>query len=166
MQSRSDFKDISARQQQADAIVQWFRELRAPGAGGSLIVGTPLVILGGFNAYPADPARHIETLMTRNTGDTPRFGPSVAMDWDGSALADAAPVHNGIGPASHTFGDGQGEYPPAALDRILYSDSRLAQIRAFILNTTTLDPISLRQFGLRVNDVCLDARPVASITSP
>ena len=88
------------------------------------------------------------------------------MDWDGSALADAAPVHNGIGPASHTFGDGQGEYPPAALDRILYSDSRLALIRALVLNTTTLDPISLRQFGLPALMCVWTQDRVASITSP
>jgi len=157
MTSRSQPPDIAARQRHADAIVQWLRELRAPTASGGLSPGTPFVILGDFNAYHTDPARHMVTLMTGAIADTVRFGRGFAPDWDGTALADAVPLHNRVGPATYTFGNGAGPPPPAALDRILYSDSRLTLLGAFVLDTTTLDPATLSRLGLKRTDVLLNA---------
>jgi len=157
MQSNGKVEEIAARQRQADAIVQWLRELRAPQASGGLPFGTPFAILGDLNAYHTDPARHVETLLTGNISDTVRFGPAMAPDWDGTALADASPLHNGVGSATHTFGTGTGPPPPAALDRILYSDSRLALAGGFVLDTTTLDAATLLRLGLMSRDVLLNA---------
>jgi endonuclease/exonuclease/phosphatase family metal-dependent hydrolase len=157
MQSRGQPQEIAARQRHADAIVQWLRELRAPAASGGLAANTPIVILGDFNAYRTDPARHIETLLTGAIADTTRFGRPFPPDWDGTGLADAAPRHNGVGPAVHTFGDGIGPPPPAAVDRILYSDSRLTLAGSFVLNTMTLDAATLARAGLQATDVMADA---------
>jgi endonuclease/exonuclease/phosphatase family metal-dependent hydrolase len=157
MQSQSQPSDIAARQRHADAIVQWLRELRAPTASGGLSPGTPFVVLGDFNAYHTDPARHLQTLITGAIADTVRFGRGFAPDWDGTALADAAPLHNRVGPATYTFGDGAGPPPPAALDRILYTDSRLTLLGAFVLDTMTLDPATLSRLGLHRTDVLLNA---------
>ena len=141
-----------------DAItIDMLRELRAPPASGGLPPGTPFAILGDFNAYHTDPARHVETLLTGAIADTARFGPAMAPDWDGTALADASPLHNGVGPATYTFGSGIGPPPPAALDRILYSDSRLSLAGSFVLNTTTLDAVTLSRLGLTSTDVLLNA---------
>ena len=157
MTSRSQPSDIAARQRQADAIVQWLRELRAPTASGGLSPGTPFVIVGDFNAYHTDPARHMETLMTGAIADTVRFGRGFAPDWDGTPLADAAALHNRVGPANYTFGGAAGPPPPAAIDRILYSDSRLTLLGAFVLDTTTLDRATLSELGLQKTDVLLNA---------
>jgi endonuclease/exonuclease/phosphatase family metal-dependent hydrolase len=157
LQSDGRAEEVAARQRQADAIIQWLRELRAPPASGGLPPGTPFAILGDFNAYHTDPARHVETLLTGAIADTARFGPAIAPDWDGTALADASPLHNGVGPATYTFGSGIGPPPPAALDRILYSDSRLALAGSFVLNTTTLDAVTLSRLGLTSTDVLLNA---------
>jgi endonuclease/exonuclease/phosphatase family metal-dependent hydrolase len=157
MQSNGKPEEVAARQREADAIIQWLRELRAPQGSGGLSPGTPFAILGDLNAYHTDPARHVETLLTGNIADTARFGPAMAPDWDGTALADASPLHNGIGPATYTFGTGIGPPPPAALDRILYSDSRLAMAGGFVLNTTTLDAATLARLGLLSTDVLLNA---------
>lgn len=157
MQSRGLPAEIAARQRQADAIVQWLRELRAPPASGGLSPGTPFVILGDFNAYRTDPAHHMRTLLTGAIADTVRFGRGFAPDWDGTALADAAPLLNGVGPGTHTFGNGSGPPPPAALDRVLYTDSQLSVLDAFVLDTTTLDPGTLASLGLRASDVLLNA---------
>lgn len=156
MQSRGQPQEIAARQRHADAIVSWLRELRAPQSSGGLAQGTPIAILGDFNAYRTDPGKHIETLLTGAIADTIRFGRAIPPDWDGTALADAAPLHNGVGPAYHTFGNGTGPYPPAALDRILYSDSRLSLAGAFVLNTMTLDSATLARFGLQATDVMVN----------
>ena len=142
MQSRGEAKDIAARQRQAQAIVQWLREVRAPEAVGGLEKGTAIAILGDFNAYRTDPGMHMNTLLA---------GP----DWDGAALLDSGARHNGIGPAFHTWGPGP--FPPAALDRILYTGSRLAIVASFVLNTTTLDEATLARLNLKATDVLLNA---------
>jgi len=85
------------------------------------------------------------------------YGMITSMDGDGPALADAAPRHNGTGRASHTFGEGVGPPPPAALDRILLTDSKLALLGAFVLNTTALDAGSLARLMLEATDVLLNA---------
>jgi endonuclease/exonuclease/phosphatase family metal-dependent hydrolase len=156
MQSRGELREITARHRHADAIMQWLRELRAPVASGGLPHGTPFVIMGDFNAYVTDPAQHMVTLLTGAISDTLRFGPAFAPDWDGTPLADAAPLHNGTESAGHTFGDGIGPPPPGALDRILYTDSRLALVGGFVLNTTTLDSGTLYRLGLQAGDSFLN----------
>ncbi|MGH8510690.1 MAG: endonuclease/exonuclease/phosphatase family protein [Gammaproteobacteria bacterium] len=123
----------------------------------SLPPGTPFVIAGDFNAYRTDPAHHMQTLLTGEIVDTIRYGRGIAPDWDGTALADAKPTHNGVGADTYTFGDGGGQLPPAELDRILYTDSRLRILNAFVLNTTSLDSLTLVQLGLREGDVLRNA---------
>lgn len=81
----------------------------------------------------------------------------MAPDWDGTPLADAHPLQNGVGRDTYSFGDGQGEFPPSAPDRVLYTDSRLDLLGGFVLNTTTLDSAALVQLGLREGDVLRNA---------
>jgi endonuclease/exonuclease/phosphatase family metal-dependent hydrolase len=158
-QSRSEPKDIAARQQQADAIASWVQDLRNPGGTVSLAQRTPIVVLGDWNAYKTDPANHIDTLLTGNIVDQARFGRGAPPDWDASPLRDARPVHNGDGSATYTFGDGaERPFPPAELDRVLFTDSVLAMLGSFVLDTTKLSPAVLKESGLEADDVLLDAR--------
>lgn len=124
---------------------------------GALPSRTPIVIMGDLNAYLTDPAHHVETLMTGAIADTARYGRGMEPDWDATSLADAHPLQNAVGPSSYTFGDGGGEYPPAALDRVLFTDSRLHMLGGFVLNTTTLDSLVLGRLGLHAVDVLRNA---------
>jgi endonuclease/exonuclease/phosphatase family metal-dependent hydrolase len=155
-QARSEPKDVKARQEHADAIAAWLRDLRAPGGTG-LPDRTAIVLAGDWNAYKTDPARHIDTLLTGAIANHARFGPGRPPDWDDSPLMDARPVHNGSGKATHTFGDGSTRpFPPAELDRVLFTDSVLRMLGGFVLDTTSLSPADLSRFALGADDVLLN----------
>jgi hypothetical protein len=74
---------VAARQEQADAIVNWIGDLRTPGGEADIPARTPIVVLGDFNAYKTDPAHHMTTLLTGRIVNRARFGDWLAPDWDG-----------------------------------------------------------------------------------
>ena len=59
---------------------------------------------------------------------------------------------------NYTWRNHTDPFNPAALDRIIYSDSVLGVENAFVLNTMLLSDEALAALGLRVDDVVLDAR--------
>jgi len=157
-QSRGEAKDIAARQEQADAIATWVHDLRTTGGDVDLAPRTPIVLLGDWNAYRTDAANHIATLTNGSIVNQKRFGHGGLPDWDDSALRDALPFHNATAPKTYTFGNGSSaEFPPAALDRILFTDSVLDMLGGFVLDTTTVSPAVLSRSGLLESDVLLDA---------
>jgi endonuclease/exonuclease/phosphatase family metal-dependent hydrolase len=151
-----NFYDIVLRQRQADVIARQLGDAQAPGGSLDLPAGTPLIVLGDFNIYDSDPAEHLDTLLTGDIENEDQYGPDVQPDWDGTALADAAPSHNGLGQEFYTWRADDSPLNPGTLDRILYSDSALALENAFILNTTLLSDPALAAAGLRADDVVLD----------
>lgn len=159
-QSKGAPKDIAARQLHADAVAAHIWDLRNSGGDADLPPGTPMIVLGDWNAYRTDPALHIETLLGGEIANRERFGQGGSPDWDGSPLADAKPPHNAVGPATYTFGDGSADqFPPAALDRVLFTDSVLEMLGGFVLDTTSLDPALLSRHGMRSEDVLYRASP-------
>lgn len=148
--------NIARRQQHADAIVNWIRDIRTPGGLINLPANTPLMVLGDLNVYDTDPAHHLVTLITGDIVDESTYGPDLAPDWDATTLADAMPLHNMAGPASYTWRDDTGGFNPGALDRVLYTDSSMSIGKHFVLNTTTMSPTDLTATGLQANDVALD----------
>ncbi len=55
----------------------------------------PIVVGGDLNIIAS--AQPMETVRTGNIIDERRFGRDAAPDWDGTALTDARPRHNGRG---------------------------------------------------------------------
>ncbi len=152
----TNYYDILLRQRQADVIIRHIGDAISPGGDIDLLAGTPVVILGDFNVYDSDPARHLTTLLTGDVEHEDRYGPDVRPDWDGTDLADALPSHNNGGEEFYTWRNDSGPFNPGILDRILYSDSALAVANAFVLNTALLSEEALRFTGLRADDVLLD----------
>ena len=71
------------------------------------------------------------------------------------------PRHNGVGEATHTFGDGAATpFPPAALDRVLFTDSVLAALGGFVLDTRTLAPGARAAAALEPDDVLIGPPPL------
>jgi len=149
-------EDILLRVRQADAIMAHVRDFETPGGHLDLPAGTPFLILGDFNAYETDPARHIQTLTEGDLYDEQRYGGDLDPDWDGTALEDARPSHNGQGVHFYTWRDDSGPFAPGALDRVIFSDSVLRLRNAFILNTRLLTDEVLAARGLLRDDVLLD----------
>jgi endonuclease/exonuclease/phosphatase family metal-dependent hydrolase len=151
-----NFYDIVLRQRQADVIMHQLGEALSPGGNLDLPAGTPLIVLGDFNIYDTDPAAHLQTLLTGDIDNEDQYGPDVAPDWDGTALADASPSHNAQGADFYTWRNDASPLNPGALDRILYADSVLSVANAFVLNTEAWSDAALASAGLERDDVLLD----------
>ncbi len=152
------FGDILLRSRQADAIMYSVRDFTTPGGEIDLEPGTPFILLCDFNVYDTDPHLHLRTLVRGDIEDESRFGEDLDPDWDGTALADLIPSHNGQGDEFYTWRNDGEPFNPGPLDRIIYSDSVLEVANAFVLNTMLLSDEALAALGLQADDVLLDAR--------
>jgi endonuclease/exonuclease/phosphatase family metal-dependent hydrolase len=150
--------NIQARQEHADAVIEWVADLKTPGGEVDLAEGTPIVLLGDFNVYDTDPAHHLTTLLSGDIVDEGRYGPDTAPDWDGTDLTDALPRHNGAGQEVYTWRDDTQGFNPGALDRILYTDSVIVVEHGFVLNTATMAEEALEAAGLEAGDVMMDPK--------
>jgi endonuclease/exonuclease/phosphatase family metal-dependent hydrolase len=149
-------ENIEARQGQADGIVEWLADIRTAGDQIDLPSGTPILLAGDFNAYDTDPAYHLTTMVSGDIVDEDTYGPDSAPDWDGTDLADALPLHNGVGPETYTWRDDNQGFNPGELDRILFTDSVLSVEHSFVLNTASMTEADLEAAGLQAGDVLLD----------
>jgi hypothetical protein len=154
--SGGNLGDILLRGRQADVIMAHVGDFTTVGGELDLEPGTPFVILGDFNVYDTDPARHLRTLLQGDIDDEDRYGGDVQPDWDGTALADARPSHNGLGLEFYTWRNDFEPFLPGELDRVIYSDSALAVADAFVLNTELLADEALSAHGLQRQDVLLE----------
>ena len=148
--------DIDLRQRQADVVTQQLGDAITPGGSLDLPEGTPLIVMGDFNAYDTDPAHHLTTLLSGDIADEERYGPDLAPDWDGTGLDDALPSHNASGETYYTWRDDSGQFNPWPLDRILFSDSALAIENAFVFNTDLLSEEALEALNLHADDIWLN----------
>ncbi len=157
--SGGDHDDVRLRQNHADAIVRWIRELRGSAQENSIADYTPIVILGDMNAVPNASMAPFETLMSGDIADEDTFGSDSSIDWDGTDMTDVRPSHNASGREYYTWRNDDLPFAPSALDRILYSDSVMAVRHRFVLNTMTLSPDDLASLGLQKSDVLYDGDP-------
>lgn len=141
------------RQLEADAIVGWLQNAREDTGffdSFTLPPDTPMAVVGDFNIV-----RSGQPLTTLLTGDRRFSGPDSPPDWDGTPLADARPLHNGVGPEQYTWRNDAGSFAPGVLDYVLYTDSVLQTANRFVLNTREMSPQELAATGLQSNDVVL-----------
>jgi endonuclease/exonuclease/phosphatase family metal-dependent hydrolase len=141
------------RQTQADANINWFRELRQPGGSVELPAGTPFVIAGDFNMVGG--LQPLHTLLDGNIINEDIYGADSPPDWDGSDLTDLHPRHNAKA-ADFTWRSEGSPYPPGRLDFALYTDSVMCADKSFVLDTVDMDPAALTAHGLLRQD-CADA---------
>ncbi len=149
-------KDIKRRQQHADAIISWVRDIKEQGGNIDLPKNTPVVILGDFNVYDTDPHHHLTTLITGDIEDEKTYGPDIAPDWDSTDLRDALPVHNGKGNLTYTWRNDTDRFNPGPLDRIIYTDSVMVVNNSFVLNTASMTSDELTATDLQAGDVALE----------
>jgi endonuclease/exonuclease/phosphatase family metal-dependent hydrolase len=152
-QSSDSPEDVALRRRQASMIASTLREAKEGRGQIPLRSRTPFIVLGDFNAI-AGRALFVDAIASDRVANT--TGRREAPDWDGSALTDAQPHHNLSGSERYTWRDDLDRYPPGILDRILYSDSVLASVKQFVLNTTAMSYSELVSAGLRTIDVMRD----------
>ncbi len=137
------------RQRQADANINWFRDLRQAGGHVDLPANTPFLIAGDFNLVGG--LQPLRTLLDGNIINEDVYGTDSPPDWDGSQLAELLPVHN-AGPGTYTWRSEGSKYAPSRLDYVLYSDSVMRVDKSFVLNTLDMAPADLAVYGLRQQD--------------
>ncbi|MEX2160459.1 MAG: endonuclease/exonuclease/phosphatase family protein [Anaerolineales bacterium] len=147
--------DIFLRQEQADVIMSQVQDAISPGGKMDLLAETPYLLLGDFNIYDSDPHNHLWTLLRGDIYEESQYGHDFEPDWDATDLSDAFPSHNGLGAEFYTWRDDESGFAPGVFDRILFTDSVLILVNAFILDTTSLAPEVLNAWGLQAADVLL-----------
>jgi endonuclease/exonuclease/phosphatase family metal-dependent hydrolase len=156
-QSSDSPRDIKLRQRQAELVVKTIRDARTGRGAVPLPARTPFIILGDFNAIPGG-ATFVDAIVSGNASPTAPAEPTNGLDWDRSALTDARPRHNVSRSEVYTWRNDREPFPPGALDRILYSDSVLASVNQFVLDTTVMSDAELAGAGLRASDVMRDPK--------
>ncbi len=137
------------RQQQADANVNWFRDLRTEGGQETLAVGTPILIAGDYNLVGG--VQPLRTLLTGDVLDEATYGADSAPDWDGSGMLDVFPRHQ-AGPATYTWRSPGSSFAPGRLDFVLTTDSVTRVAKSFVFNTADLTAAELATYGVLALD--------------
>lgn len=154
-QSAAGQADIEMRRRQAELIVSTFLDARAGRGPLAVAPRTPFVVLGDMNAITGL-TDFIDVILDGRASAQPAVAAAAGMDWDGTSMTDARPTHNGSGKDTYTWRDDVQPFPPGVLDRVLYSDSVLDAVNAFVLNTMAMTPADLAGAGLRPADVMRD----------
>ncbi len=140
------------RQKSVDAMISWIGKGRDGNEENfELAPGTAIIALGDFN-FVGGPAAvpPLDNFLAGDVIDEATYGADVAADWDGSALTNLLAV-DPISGENFTW-QGNGQYPPGQLDRIIYSDSVMEVAESFVLNTSSMNPAQLGVAGLEATD--------------
>ena len=146
-----DLANDAKRQLEADQLVAWMRDARTAGGSFTLPQGTVMVVIGDLNTVGGP--QPLKTLVSGDIVNETTFGKDSPPDWDGTALTDAHPLHNGAGALDFTWRWDDSGYNPGRLDYIIYTDSVAQAGAKFVLNTVTLTQQQLKAAGLQADDV-------------
>ncbi len=151
----------AGRQFEVDNIIAWIRDLQTPGGQETLVIGTPIVVLGDTNFVNLN--QQVLTLLNGDIQNEGTFGADHAPDWDGSSMTDSLPLH-GTQDESYTWRNDGSSFSPGRLDYITYTDSVAQVANNFALWTPTMDTATLTALGLQANDTLIasDHLPVVA----
>ncbi len=140
----------TGRQDECDAVMEFFRD--AMNAGGTVTVpeGTMLMLTGDLNLVGF--SRQLTTLLTGDILDNGTYGPDFTPDWDGTDLADVVSPQTEMRYA-YTWRNDFSSFAPGRLDFFIYSDSSADLAKSFILYTPEMSSGKLSEYGLQSGDV-------------
>ena len=139
-----------SRQYDSDEFVSSWRDWRENQNGPfTLEENTPFVHVGDLNLV--GDRQQLITLTEGDIVDESTFGNDFSLDWDNTPIADlfSRHSHKRMG---YTWRWDYSSYSPGKLDYILYSDSALDTSKHFVVNTLTMDSLSLSMLGLDAMD--------------
>ncbi len=137
------------RQFEADAMMDFIRGAKEPGGIIELPENTPIFITGDMD-FVGD-SQQPRTLKTGEIVNSETFGTPFKPDWDGTNFTDLRPRHTHE-PLFYTYFDKTGPYLPGRLDYIVYSDTVIKAMKAFVLSTPSMPAEFLNYYGLEAND--------------
>lgn len=139
----------SIRQREADAFINFVRDIKTPGGLIDVPTGTPFVLSGDLNLVGL--SQQLTTLLTGAIQDTVLFGSPIAPDWDNTDLADIISLQADQRMA-FTWQDNASDYWPGRLDYTIASEVDFEVEKTFTLNTGIMSPARLSQYGMFQND--------------
>ena len=151
LDSGSAARDFFNRQNEADRITDYLRNVRDQTSSVALPFEEPIIVLGDFNDFNSTNA--IPTLTTGNIMNEADFGSASPPDWDGTSFLDPMPTQNDAGGSTATF---QGFSSGSRLDLQLYTDSVMRHTNSFVLNASSLSAADRQAAGLLSTDTLFD----------
>jgi endonuclease/exonuclease/phosphatase family metal-dependent hydrolase len=137
------------RQNEADSIIGFLRDAKAPGGVINLPEGTPFVLGGDLNLVGW--RQQLETLISGDIQDEGSYGADDAPDWDGADFANVRSRHPDTRTV-YTWRNDFSTFYPGVLDYILYSESALDLHNHFVLETRTMTSATRSTYGLNFYD--------------
>lgn len=139
----------ATRQDEADAIAAFYRDIKSPGGDIELPENTPFILIGDLNLV--GDRQQLETLKTGNIIDEQQYGTDEYPDWDQSFLHDLRSYHSDAR-ETYTWWDAGSSFYPGRLDYMIYTESVLKVEKHFLLRTEEMDHSRLQQYELEQND--------------
>lgn len=137
------------RQEEADAVISFIRDIKTPGGVVTLPYGTPFVISGDLNLVGY--SRQLTTLLTGDIVDNATFGEDIDPDWDNTDLNDVISFQTDLRMA-YTWENDYSSYWPGRLDYAVCTDVGAFVNKAFTVNTSVMSSERLLQYNLLQND--------------
>ena len=153
--------DDDTRQKQADAIIEFIRDVKNSGGSITLPYGTPFVISGDLNLVGL--SQQLTTLLTGDIVDNYNFGDDINPDWDNTDLTDIITFHTDKRIAV-TIRDENSFYWPGRIDYTIASDIGATVSKTFIIDTEEMSADRLSQFGLQTNDTKIASDHLPKVT--
>ena len=137
------------RQNQADEYMAFLRDAMTEGGDVDLAPKTPVVYGGDLNMVGPGHAMH--TLLTGDIANESAHGPDFAPDWDGTGLRELTGLQTDQA-MNYTWLNPNSQWPAGKLDYMLVQDGVLEVLGNFALETASMSPDRLSQFGLEAGD--------------
>ncbi|MCF6184059.1 MAG: T9SS type A sorting domain-containing protein [Bacteroidales bacterium] len=149
------------RQDQADAIIKFIREIKTSGSGITFPYGTPFVISGDLNLVGL--SQQQTTLLTGDIQDNATFGNDIKPDWDNTDLSDIISFHTDKRVATTHQEEGS-PYWPGRLDYTIASDIGATVSKTFTVSTNEMSAERLSQYNLQQNDTKIASDHLPKVT--
>ncbi len=137
------------RQEEADAIISFLKDVKSTGGAITLPYGTPFVISGDLNLVGY--SQQLTTLLTGDIVDNATFGEDQSPDWDDTDLNDVISFQTDLRMA-YTWENNYSSYWPGRLDFAICSDVGTSVSKAFTINTSVMSSERLLQYNLLQSD--------------
>lgn len=131
----------SVRQDEADAIAAFIKDIKKPGGAVDVPDQTPFIVLGDLNLV--GDRQQLETIVTGEIVNKQLYGESEKPDWDNTDLVDLLSTHTDDY-FTFTWKDDFSDFYPGRLDYMIYSESVLDVVKHYTLNTQSIPQAKLQ----------------------